>query len=104
MNAIPSLLLSKLHLLLHRAFVEARGLALQRNHQQLFDLADAFELIPSLMGRWEEGHLETIRNVLTGYQAKYPGSAFDYLALLSMDAEAFQEVYSPAAGAGLHWG
>src|SRR5712691_6043081 len=37
----------KVCLILHRAFVEARNLAQNKNHQQLFDLADTFEVIPN---------------------------------------------------------
>ena len=34
---------------MHRAFVQARNLALNGECQQVYELADAFELLPELM-------------------------------------------------------
>jgi hypothetical protein len=86
-------LIEKLHVLLKRAFVEARNLALAQRQQQLFDLADTFEALPSLIAKWSDEHLGRVRGLLANYQAKYPDRAYDYLSILDMDERAFQEVF-----------
>ena len=66
--------------ILHQAFVEARLLALGQQHQQIFDLADAMEILPGFVDKCRDEDLELIRFVLKNYQEKYPESRFDYLA------------------------
>ena len=66
----------KLHYLLHRALVDARNLALAKDHEKVADLADTFEILPSLMEQWEDGHLDLIRFLLQRYQSKYEGQRF----------------------------
>jgi hypothetical protein len=83
----------KLHLILHRAFVEARNLALSERRQQLFDLADTFEILPSLMDHWEEGRLDQVKGILESYQGRYKEMAYDYLSILNMADAAFEEVF-----------
>jgi hypothetical protein len=92
MNDQP-LLFKKLHLILNRAFVESRNLALGQNCRQVSELADVFEIIPTLMADWDARHLDTIRSVLQDYQARYMESAYDYLSILDMDEREFQEVF-----------
>jgi hypothetical protein len=94
MIAEQAILRKKLHYILHRSLVDARNLALTKDHQRLYDLADTFEILPSLMEQWEAGHLELIRSILERYQSKYPGQSFDYLAVLDMAGEEFEEVYA----------
>ena len=53
-------------------------------------MADTFEIVPFLMMRWKDEDLGYIRKILESYQAKYPGTAFDYLAMLNMDDADFQ--------------
>ena len=89
-----SMLFQKVCYILHRGFVESRLLALQAKHQQLFDLADAFEQIPGFMADWNDDRLEAIRSNLRIYQCKYPPSTFDYLGILEMDDHEFTEVLS----------
>jgi hypothetical protein len=84
----------KLHYILHRSLVDARNLALAKDHQQIHDLADTFEILPSLMEQWEDGHLDLVRSILQRYQSKYQGRAFDYLAVLDMSDREFEEVYA----------
>src|SRR2546423_764826 len=91
----PGFLLRKLHYILHRAFVEARNLALGQHHQQLFDLADFFELIPPLLDQLDDDSLARVRGLLNGYQAKYPASAGSYMALLDLDEAGFQGLTEP---------
>jgi hypothetical protein len=50
-NLAPAAIQARLLQVLHRAFVQARNLALSGDTQQLFDLADTFELLPDLMTR-----------------------------------------------------
>jgi hypothetical protein len=86
-------MLRKLHVILHRSLVESRSLALAQNCQQLYDLADTFEILPSLMARWDAKHLETIRGALQNYQARYKEAAYDYLCILDMDDREFRQVF-----------
>jgi hypothetical protein len=94
MIAEQATLQKKLHYILHRSLVDARNLALAKDHQKIYDLADTFEIVPSLMEQWEEGHLELLRAILRRYQDKYPGQAFDYLSILDMSDSEFEEVYA----------
>jgi hypothetical protein len=94
MIAEQATLEKKLHYLLHRSLVDARNLALAKDHQKIFDLADAFEIMPSLMAQWEEGHLDLVRSILRRYQDKYRGEVFDYLSILDMSDSEFEEVYA----------
>jgi hypothetical protein len=88
-------LLRKLHYILHRSYIEARKLAQGQQHQQLFDLADYFELIPSMLDDLNETELARIRGYLTGYQAKYPASAVNYVYLLDMTEADFNALTKP---------
>ena len=81
----PQELQWRLLFIMHRGFVEARLLAQAQKYQQIFDLADALEPIPSYMYRWEDQHLEAIRFNLRTYQNKHPNSSFDYLRHLEHD-------------------
>jgi hypothetical protein len=67
---------------MHRAFVEARNLALNGDCQQLYELADTFELLPELMAHWDDSTLERIRAILTEYETSHPQSGYEYLSLL----------------------
>jgi hypothetical protein len=87
--------LRKLHYILHRSYIEARKLAQGQLHQQLFDLADYFELIPSLLDGLNETGLARIRGYLAGYQAKYPASAVNYVYLLDLTEADFHELTRP---------
>jgi hypothetical protein len=84
-NLAPAAVQARLLRILHRAFVQARNLALTADSQQLYDLADTFELLPELMTRWDETTLSRIRSILAEYQSAHPHSGYDYLSLL--DAE-----------------
>ena len=82
MNAMSHDLTRRLLFILYRGLTEVRNLALGKDNEQISDLADALEILPSLMDRWEDDHLELVRFVLKTYQDKYPGGSFDYLAAL----------------------
>jgi hypothetical protein len=75
----------RLLFILHRGLVEARLLAQAKSDQQLFNLADALESIPSYIDNWEDSHLEIIRFNLKAYRDKYPSPSFDYLRYLDID-------------------
>jgi hypothetical protein len=85
MNQLPAPLARRLLFILHRGLVETRNLALKHGDKQIADLADALEVLPSLMDRWEDGHLEVIRSILETYQKAFPGSGYDYLGYLEND-------------------
>ena len=94
---MPPTLLKKLCAILQRSFVEGRTLAQAGGCQQLYDLADTFEVIPSLLESWEDEHLPYLRDLLAHYQAKYPRSASDYLAILDMADADFECVFGSRA-------
>src|ERR1700735_4433147 len=75
--------------ILHRAFVQARNLALKGDSQQLYDLADTFELLPELMAHWDETTIDRIRSILAEYESSHPKSGYEYLSLLDEDDPAF---------------
>lgn len=63
-NLAPPLVQVRLLRILHRAFVQARNLARGGDGQQLYDLADTFELLPEMMAQWDETTLDRIRRIL----------------------------------------
>jgi hypothetical protein len=71
--------------ILHRAFVQARNLAVKVDSQQLYDLADTFERLPEMMARWDETALSRIRSILAEYESAHPNSGYEYLSLLAED-------------------
>ena len=89
---IPAVVQQKLLVILQRCFHELRNLAPTVTSQQVHDLADAVEILPALMLRWEEGNLEITRAALGVYQSKYAG-AYDYLSILNMDDAAFRSMF-----------
>jgi len=89
-NLAPTIIQARLLRVLHRAFVQARNLALAGDRQQLYELADTFELLPELMTHWNETTLSRVRGILAEYQADHPQSGYDYLSLLDGDDPAFQ--------------
>ena|SRR5437660_249208 len=86
----PAFVQLRLLRVLHRAFVQARNLALKGNCQQLYDLADTFELLPELMTHWDETTFARIRRILTEYESGHPQCGYEYLSLLDGDDSAFQ--------------
>src|SRR5216683_8095387 len=90
-NLAPTVVQARLLRILHRAFVQARNLALRGDCQQLYDLADTFELLPELMARWDETTLGRIRSILAEYESNHPQSGYEYLSLLDGDDTPFQE-------------
>lgn len=75
----------RLLFILHRGLVEARLLAQSKNHEQLFDLTDALELIPGIIVNWNEERLAVIQFSLKSYRMKYPSPSFDYLRYLDVE-------------------
>jgi hypothetical protein len=82
MNQLPAPLSRRLLFILHRGLVEMRNLAFAQGNEQIAELADALEILPSLIDRWEEEHLQLIRSFLETYQKKFPGTGYDYLGYL----------------------
>ena len=81
-NLAPPAVQAGLLRILHRAFVQARNLALKGDCQQLYDLADTFEIVPELMTQWDKTTLGRIRSILAEYEASHPQSGYEYLSLL----------------------
>ncbi len=67
---------------MHRAFVQARNLALNGDCQQLYELADTFELLPELMAQWDDSTFDRIRAILSEYESNHPHSGYEYVSLL----------------------
>jgi hypothetical protein len=86
----PPVVQVRLLRILHRAFVQARNLALRRDCPQLYDLADTFELLPELMGRWDDTTLGQIRAILAEYESGHPHCGYEYLTMLDGDDTAVQ--------------
>jgi len=84
-NPAPAAVQARLLRIFHRAFVQARNLAHQGDSQQLYDLADTFELLPELMARWDKTTLTRIRSILAEYESAHPNSGYEYLSLLTAD-------------------
>ena|SRR6266571_4800419 len=84
-NLAPVAVQARLLCVLHRAFVQARNLALKGDTQQLYDLADTFELLPELMACWDDTTLTRIRGILAEYESTHPHSGYEFLSLLIAD-------------------
>lgn len=82
MNQLPPALTRRLLYILHRGMVETRNLALHRGDKQIAALADALELLPSLMDHWQDDNLDLIRSILESYRKEFPQSGYDYLQYL----------------------
>jgi hypothetical protein len=97
----PPVVQARMLRILHRAFVQARNLALRGDSQQLYELADTFELLPELMTHWDEAALPRIRGILAEYESGHPQSGYEYLSLLDGDDTAFQaNGFNVVAGQG----
>lgn len=82
-EAPPAEMTRRLLFILHRGLVQVRNLALKSGDEQIAVLADALEIIPGLLDRWDDGHQELIRQILCDYKKKYPsGEIYDYLSYL----------------------
>jgi hypothetical protein len=100
-NLAPTAIQGRLLQVLHRAFVQARNLALSGDSRQLYDLADTFELLPQLMARWDDTTLGRIRNILAEYESAHPQCGYEYLSLLAGDDSALQAAdFTMSAGQG----
>jgi hypothetical protein len=86
-------LLRKLYVILQRSFVESRKLALEQACQQLYDLADTFEVLPTLLENWQASHLDYVREILAHYQGKYAATASDYVSILDMEDAELEDVF-----------
>jgi len=75
----------RLFFILHRGLIEARNLALTDRRQQIHDLADTLEFLPSELNNWKADSLETIRQSLEAYQQKYRGECYEYSKYLGQD-------------------
>ena len=85
MNNLDNNLLLRLLYILHRGWVEARLLAQGHRWQQLYDLTDTLELLPSAITRWTPKELQATRENLVAYETRYPES-FQYSHHLDLDS------------------
>jgi hypothetical protein len=87
-NLAPAVVQARLLHILHRALIQARNLALKGDCQQLYELADTFEILPELMTHWDETTLNQIQKILAEYESSHPQCGYEYLALLDEDGTA----------------
>ena len=92
MRAIQSIVQRKVAVILQRAFIEARNLAMRGASEQIHDLADAFEAIPPLLADWEDERIGNIRDLVGSYQAKHV-TAYNYVSILDMSDADFEKVF-----------
>jgi hypothetical protein len=90
-----SLLTAQLHLILQRALLEIRNLALTQAVEQIHDLADTVEFIPALLFSWDDEQANRVRVALARYEAKYPDSTARYTAILDLTAGELDALYRP---------
>ena len=83
----------KIDYVLHEGFVRARQLAWDKDHEHIAELADALEIIPTLYRRWDDGMMAHVREIVSGYEAKYPETANRLTRLLDMSDEEFHALY-----------
>jgi hypothetical protein len=81
MTVLDDELKRRLLFILKRGLIEARLLAQAKRTQQICDLSDGLEQLPSWLNAWDEQHLEELRSNLETYRNKYPDS-FSYLDFL----------------------
>ncbi len=104
-NLAPANVQARLLRILHRAFVQARNLALAGECRGLQELTDTFEILPELMARWDDSALGRIRAILAEYEAGHPRSGYEYLSLLDgEDAGAQADGFNVPAGQGVESG
>jgi hypothetical protein len=89
------LMIARLQIVLQRSLVEIRNLAQCKAHDQIHDLADTVEFLPSLVLRWEDEQASLVGPALHQYEAKYPGSAGRYTCILDMEEQDFNRMYRP---------
>jgi hypothetical protein len=77
----------RLGYILYRGLNEARNLASGGSNEQIFELADAMEILPRYLDECSEADFELIRFVLQNYQAKYPHSNNRYVEILEGEQE-----------------
>ena len=77
----------RLRCILHRGLVEARNLALGGYNEQIAELTDALEVLPSYMDECTDENLQLIRFVLQNYKSKFPHSNNRYLEILEGEQE-----------------
>ncbi len=88
-----SLLIAKFQVICHRSLEEIRNLALCKATGQIYDLADAVEIIPQILLHWDDERANTIRSGLVKYVERYPYSAGCYVSILDMEETVFHNLY-----------
>jgi len=90
-----TIMMAKLQVILQRSLVEIRNLARSEAREQVYDLADAVEFLPSLVLRWDDELAHLVGPALHRYERKYPGSAGRYSCILEMEEQEFNQMYRP---------
>ena len=79
----------RLLFILHRAIIEARLLALGKKNEQIYELMDILDLIPTCINELfikneKDSYVDCIRQLFTAYEKKY-GANFNYIRCLDID-------------------
>jgi hypothetical protein len=72
----------RLLFILHRGLTEARNLGYAGRSEQVAELADALELLPGLLLRWDGESMSLLRHLLKTYEDKFPTGRYDYTPYL----------------------
>jgi hypothetical protein len=79
MKTLPKNFEKRLLFILHRGLTEIRNMALGQGNEQIADLADALEILPRFVQKYDEDDIEMTRFVLKNYEDKYPGHNYGLL-------------------------
>jgi hypothetical protein len=87
---------AKLGEVAHLAFVDIRNLARRGTDEleQIRDLADTAELIPSLLVEWDDVQYGLVRSGLIEYARKYGGAARRLVETLDLDPASFAQCHA----------
>ena len=79
----------RLLFILYRGCVEARLLAMGKQHKQIYELMDILELIPGCINQIhtdeKQSYIEIIRQSFKQYQQQFPSSCGNYIRILDID-------------------
>lgn len=78
----PPDLTGRILYILYRGLTEIRNLGYGGRSEQIAELADALELLPGMLVRWDDKSLEMLQFVLSDYERKYPVGRYDYTPYL----------------------
>jgi hypothetical protein len=76
MTNIPPDVLRKILCIIHWGLTDIRDRAYYIKDAQIADLADALEILPGIIDRWDEQQMDMVDFVLKNYQSLHPNDRF----------------------------